>query len=126
MLSRLLDKIAESPRESLFLAAVTVVIGALLASMYMVCNSQVRAAEAYHASLRTQRLAVLDCVNSDRRASYSACASQVAMTFQNPGQPSSALLTIEGAQPVYASITGYAPLQRSQVAGVMPVAHFTR
>lgn len=126
MLSHLLDKIAESPRESIFLVAVSALIGALLVSMYMVCSSQVRSAEAYHASLRTQRLAVMDCVNSDRRASYTACASQVAMTFQTPGQPPSALLTIEGAQPVYASISGYAPMQRSPMAAVMPVAHFTR
>lgn len=122
MLSDLLNKIADAPRESLFLAAVAVVIGALLSSMYMVCAAQVQSAQARHASAKSQQLAVLDCLDSDPRASYAACASHVALTFQP--QPAAQVLRVaDTAQPARAS---YASTARGQVSVMMPVAYYTR
>ena len=125
MLSDLLNKIADTPRESLFLAAVAVVIGALLSSMYIVCAGQVQSAQARHASAKSQQLAVLDCLDSDPRASYAACASHVALTFQS--QPAAQVLRVADtapmAQPVRAAYTSTA---RSQVSVMMPVAYYTR
>lgn len=125
MLSDLLNKIADAPRESLFLAAVAVVIGALLSSMYIVCAGQVQSAQARHASARSQQLAVLDCLDSDPRASYAACASHVALRFQP--QPAAQVLRVADtapiAQPVRAAFTSTA---RSQVSVMMPVAYYSR
>ncbi len=119
MLSDLLNKIADTPRESLFLAGVAVVIGALLSAMYIVCSAQVQSAQARHASAQTQRQAVMDCLDSDPRASYTACASHVAVTFQAPMAPRAA----EQAQVVRASWAG---TTRSQVSAMMPVAYYSR
>jgi hypothetical protein len=122
MLSDLINKMADAPRESLFLAAVAVVIGALLSSMYMVCAGQVQAAQARHAAIETQKAAVMDCLDSDPRASYAACASHVALTFQP--QPAAQVVRVaDTAQPVRGGYTGTA---RSQVSVMMPVAYYTR
>ena len=122
MLSDLLNKIADTPRESLFLAAVALVIGALLSSMYIVCAGQVQSAQARHASAKTQQLAVLDCLDSDPRASYAACASHVALTFQS--EPAAQVQRLAGsAQPVRAAFSTTA---RSQVSAMMPVAYYSR
>ncbi|MGE0332888.1 MAG: hypothetical protein AB7P37_19590 [Ramlibacter sp.] len=123
MLSDLLNKIVDAPRESLFLAGVAVVIGALLSSMYIVCSGQVQSAEARHAAARTQRMAVLDCLDSDPRASYAACASHVALTFQP--QPGAQVLRVaDGAAPMRASSPsrGF----NKQVSVMMPVAYYSR
>lgn len=119
MLSDLLNKIADAPRESLFLASVAVVIGALLSAMYIVCSAQVQSAQARHAAAQTQRQAVIDCLDSDPRASYTACASHVAVTFQTPVTPRAA----GQAEVVRASWTGS---PRSQVSAMMPVAYYSR
>jgi hypothetical protein len=122
MLSDLLNKFADAPRESLFLAAVAVVIGALLSSMYIVCAGQVQSAQARHASARSQQLAVLDCLDSDPRASYAACASHVALRFQ-PEPAAQVLRVADTTQPVRAAFTTTA---RSQVSVMMPVAYYSR
>lgn len=122
MLSDLLNKIADAPRESMFLAAVALVIGALLSSMYMVCAAQVQSAQARHASAKSQQMAVLDCLDSDPRASYAACASHVALTFRPPSGEQ-VVRVADTAQPVRA---GYASAARSQVSVMMPVAYYTR
>lgn len=121
MLSDLLNKMTDKPRESLLLAALAVVIGALLSSMYMVCAGQVRSAEAYHASVKVQRLAVLDCLATDPRASYSACASQVAMIVRQPAgllQTAQAPMVQQSPGPLSALLT--------VGSSVMPVAYYTR
>lgn len=127
MLFDLLNKIQDSPRESLFLAASLALIGGMLAAMYMVCAGQVRTAQAQHAAAKVQRLAVLDCLDSDRRASYAACASQVATAFGRQPAPSaatmSALLTIDTSQP---APSAYAAPARNQIAAMVPVTYYTR
>ncbi len=119
MLPDLLNKMADAPRERLFLAAVAVVIGALLSSMYIVCAAQVQSAQARHASVKTQHQAVMDCLDSDPRASYAACASQVAATFQPPTLPRAG----ESAQVVRA---GWPAHGRNQLSAMMPVAYYSR
>lgn len=125
MLSDLLNKIADAPRESLFLGAVALVIGALLSSMYIVCSSQVQSAQARHAALKSQRLAVMDCLDSDPRASYAACASHVALTFQQQAsQPSAQVLRVADNAPAVRS--SFPSTARSQVSVMMPVAYYSR
>jgi hypothetical protein len=46
MLSRVIERMIEHPRESLFLMVMLPLIGVLLAAMYLVCAAQVRGAEA--------------------------------------------------------------------------------
>ncbi|MBX3655104.1 MAG: hypothetical protein KIS62_06580 [Ramlibacter sp.] len=86
MLSTLIEKIEDAPRESLFLAVVLVVIGGLLSAMYMVCDAQTRQAHQRQALLETQRLAVLDCLSSDPHTSYAACRLEVAQRFAPQGE----------------------------------------
>ena len=124
MLSDLLNKIADAPCENLFLAAVTVVIGALLSAMYIVCSAQVQSAQARHASAQTQRQAVMDCLDSDPRASYAVCASHVALTFHTP-QPAAQVLRVADAAPSWRS-DDPSPSRRSQVSVMMPVAYHSR
>jgi len=119
MLSDLLNKIADAPRESLFLAGVAVVIGALLSSMYIVCSAQVQSAQARHAAVKSQQLAVLDCLDSDPRASYVACASQVAAVM--PSAPMA-----RAGEPAAVVRTGWSGGARSPVSAMMPVAYYSR
>jgi hypothetical protein len=77
MLSRLMEKVADAPRESLFLAVVFVTIGALLVAMYTVCNTQTRLAEERRAFVELQRLAVLDCLRLNPHVSYPSCRQDV-------------------------------------------------
>lgn len=74
MLSDLLNKMASAPRENLFLAGAAVLIGALLAAMYIVCAAQVQSAHARHASTQRLRQAMIDCLDRDPRARHGACA----------------------------------------------------
>ena len=126
MLSDLLNKIADTPRESLFLAAMVTVVGALLSSMYFVCSSQVQSAQARHATAKVQQSAVFDCMESDRRASYATCASQVALTYQQEVQTLPHQRGANAAFPVRATYSGYAGTVRNQVSALTPVGYYSR
>ncbi len=77
MLSILIEKVADAPRESLFLAVVLVTVGALLAAMYTVCNTQNQQMEERRALAEIQRLAVLDCLRVNPHVSYRSCRQDV-------------------------------------------------
>jgi len=115
MLYTLLNKIEEAPRESVLVVAAAAVIGALLSSMYVVCDGQVRAAQAYHASVKAQRLAMYDCLYSAPRASYAACANHVALIFQPQQRGTGTAHTVNMAR---------ASGMRSPVSAMVPVAYF--
>lgn len=83
MFNRLIDKIADMPRESLFLAVVTVVAGGLLTAMYQVCNAQVLHAQERERTMEVQRLAVYDCMDANPRATYRTCVNRVAENFRD-------------------------------------------
>ena len=78
MLTRIADQIAESPRESLFVATVAVAAAALLVAFYLVCSGQVQRAELRDSTLKTQRLAVANCMDYSHKATLSSCIAQVA------------------------------------------------
>ena len=119
MLSDLFNKSAYTPRQSLFLAGVAVVMGALLSAMYIVCVAQVQSAQTRHASLKSQHQAVMDCLDSDPRASYTACASHVATTLRSSTLPRAG----ESAQVARAGWPAHA---RNQLSAMMPVAYYSR
>lgn len=120
MLYTLIDKMADAPRQSLFTVAMAAVVGVLLSSMYLVCDAQVRSAQAYHVSAKAQRQALYDCLDNDPRASYAACASHVATIFQ-PQQNS-----LGAAHPLRAGYSGYSGFARSQTPAMLPVAYYSR
>lgn len=119
MLYTLLNKMADAPRKSLFMVIMAAVVGVLLSSMYLVCDAQVRSAQAHQASAKAQRQALYDCLHNDPRASHAACVSRVAQTFQ----PASQSRNADSAAPVRAAYAGSA---RSQVSAMMPVAYYSR
>lgn len=119
MLYALLNKMADAPRQSLFLVTGAAVVGALLSSMYLVCDAQVRSAQTHHASVKAQRLALYDCLHNDPRTSYAACVSQVAQTFQTPSQS-------RNANSAVALRAVHGGGERSQVSAMMPVAYYSR
>lgn len=114
MLSTLIEKVADAPRESLFLAVVLAVMGGLLSAMYLVCDAQTRQAHERRALLETQRLAVLDCLGSDPRASYASCRHEAALRFDPQGAE---------AQKANATLAA-API--SHVTMLVPVAYAAR
>ena len=72
MLSRVIERMIEHPRESLFL-----MVGVLLAAMYVVCAAQVRGAEARSPEFKARSMALHDCMGYRQRASQQACSSEV-------------------------------------------------
>lgn len=78
MFNRIADHIAESPRESLFFAFVAVVAAGMLAAFYLVCSGQVHRAEMRDSLLKTQRIAVANCLEYSHRATLASCVAQVA------------------------------------------------
>lgn len=124
MLSDLLNKIADAPRESVFLAAVLVLIGGLLTAMYMVCDAQVRTAQERFAMADVQRLAVRDCLDADPRASYAACASHVAVVFQSrpPAGHEAPRDAMAGGSAKAGAAVMAAGSGRSKVTALVPVA----
>lgn len=79
MASRLADRIAEAPKEVLFLAAGVVVIVAQLISMAMLAKGQVQRAELRETIRESTRLALMDCLESNPRLTVRACAARAAM-----------------------------------------------
>ena len=126
MLSDLINKIADTPRESLFLAAMATVVGALLSSMYLVCSSQVQSAQARHATAKVQRSAVFDCMESDRGASYATCASHVALTYPQEVQTLAHQRGANAAHPLRATYPGYSGSARNPVSALTPVGYYSR
>lgn len=77
MLSDLLAKTADAPRDKLFWAVIgTLVVGQLLA-FWMLCTHQVRKAEVRDATLQVQRVAVADCLRYIPKATLHGCANRV-------------------------------------------------
>lgn len=79
MASRLADRIAEAPKEVLFLAAGVVVIVAQLISMAMLAQGQVQRAALRETLRESTRLALMDCLESNPRLTVRACAARAAM-----------------------------------------------
>lgn len=78
MLSRVIERVTEHPRESLFLMVMLSLIGVLLAAMYLVCAAQVRGAEARSPEFKARSMALHDCMGYRQRASQQACSGEVA------------------------------------------------
>ncbi len=79
MLSRLLDRVMETPRESLAIGFVLVLIVGLLTAMYLVCITQVRDAGERQRSMKAHALALHLCIGHTRRATQLTCLSEVAV-----------------------------------------------
>jgi hypothetical protein len=77
MLSDLLAKTADVPRDKLFWAVIgALVVGQLLA-FWMLCTHQVRKAEVRDATIQVQRVAVADCLRYIPKATLHGCANRV-------------------------------------------------
>jgi len=125
MLNRLIDKIAEMPRESLFLGTVTVLIGGLLVAMYQVCNTQVLHAQERERTVAVQRLAVYDCIDANPRASYRACVNEVAANFRArpAGNPSDSPSGYGGGEVMQAGFSRGGSAPANTMSAMTPVAY---
>lgn len=83
---RISDHITESPRESLAFAVVAVFAAGLLIALYMVCSGQVSRAELRDATLKSQRIAVSNCMEYSHKATLTSCIAQVAGVPGDAGQ----------------------------------------
>ena len=77
MLSDMLNKPTESPREMLFWIVLAAMILGQLAVFYALCNQQMRKAQARVAVSQAQRTAIADCMQYTAKATLSSCAARV-------------------------------------------------
>lgn len=78
MLSRVIERMMDHPRESMFLVVMLPLIGVLLTAMYVVCAAQVRGAEARSPEFKARSMALHECMGYRQRQSQQACSSEVA------------------------------------------------
>ena len=78
MPSRLPHPSADISRDKLFWLIASAMVVAQLVAFWMLCSYQVRMAEARHATVTVERLAVADCLRSTAGATLSSCAARVA------------------------------------------------
>ena len=78
MQSPTFDKFASNPRKWVLWTVVGVVVTALLTSFYMLCSQQVQKAQQRDAALRSQRVAIADCLQHVPRSTLNTCSTQVA------------------------------------------------
>jgi hypothetical protein len=79
MFDNLIERIAQSPKQALFLAAGVVVIVAQLVSMAMLAQGEVRKAHARETVRESTRLALMDCLENNPSTTLSACAARASM-----------------------------------------------
>jgi hypothetical protein len=71
-----IPKTAHLPRGNLFWLAVSGLAIAQLVAFWMLCNQQVRQAEARHATVRVAQMAVADCLREIPRATLDSCSGR--------------------------------------------------
>jgi hypothetical protein len=71
-----------SPREMLMWGFLAALVVAQLAMLWMVCSQQVQKAELRDAGVRTQRMALADCLH---QGTLSACASRLEAAASHGG-----------------------------------------
>ena len=76
MLPRLLDKTADTPRDRILWGVIFTLLVAQIIAFAMLCNYQVKKAEARDAALQVERTAVADCMQYTPRATASSCANR--------------------------------------------------
>ena len=78
MLPRLLDKTADTPRDRILWGVILTLLVAQVIAFWMLCNHQVKKAQARDATLQVERTALADCMQYIPKATASGCASRVA------------------------------------------------
>lgn len=111
MLSQLLAKTPELPREKLFWGVVGVLVVGQLFAFWTLCSDQVRRAEVRDATLQVQRVAVAECLRYIPRATLNSCATRV----DPNGRP-------DGNAIMAAGSVG----ERSAMSGAVPVSFVFR
>ena len=77
MLPRLLDQTADTPRDRILWGVIFALLGAQIVAFWMLCNYQVKKAEARDAMQQVERTALADCMQYIPKATMSGCTTRV-------------------------------------------------
>lgn len=84
MLSRMIAKTAETPREKLFWMLIVTLAVAQLIGFWMLCSHQVRKAQVRDATLQVEKMAVADCLEYMPRATLDSCTTRPGAQERQP------------------------------------------
>ena len=87
MQPRTLAKRADTSPGKLFWLIVARVMLAQIVAFWMLCNQQVRKAQARDAAWQVERTAMADCMRYIPKATLNSCASRIAHGGASPAKP---------------------------------------